>query len=121
MTNTATKIPTAAQLNSDCSAAYQDALRGAQRQIRGGIFKSRGRWLRVIANGDSVVSSGEVEWRGTQKQLDVIMQVYGKTPGLEGIYIEGGINWGSNLSDFHDGNYEPWVTEWAVNILTTEE
>jgi hypothetical protein len=121
MDNTATKIPTAAQLNDACSDAYQDALRGAQRQIRGGIFKSRGRWLRVMANGDSYVNSGEVEWRGTQKQLDVIMQVYGKMPGLEGIYIEGGINWGSNLQDYYDGDYQPWVTEWSVPILTIEE
>jgi hypothetical protein len=117
---TATKIRTAAQLCMDCSASYQDALSGAKRQIKGGIFRSRGQWVRVIANGDSIVDSGDVEWRGTQKQLDVIMQVYGQMAGLEGIYIEGGVNWASSLADFELGEYEPWVTEWSVTIYLPE-
>jgi len=113
-------IPSAAQLRKDCSASYQAALAGAKRQIKGGIFQSRGKWIRVIANGDSVLDNGECEFKGTQKQLDEIVAKYKDLPGLEGIYIEGGVNWSNNLIDFYEGDYEPWVTEWAVNILVKE-
>ena len=115
-----TTILTAAQLRRECSIAYQDALAGAKRQIKGGIFRSRGQWVRVLANGDSVVDNGEIEWLGTQAQLDKILAEYRDTPGLQSIYIEGGINWGSNMRDYYDGDYEPWVTEWAVNIFMPE-
>lgn len=113
-------IPSAAQLARDCSLSYQAALAGAKREIRGGVFRGRGKWVRVIANGESVVDNGELEFKGTQKQLDDILAKYSYLPGLEAIYIEGGVNWGENLSAFHSGDYEPWVTEWAVNILVKE-
>ena len=114
------QIPSAAQLVRDCSNSYQAAMAGAKREIKGGFFRSRGRWVRVLANGDSVVDNGDLEFKGTQKQLDEIVAEYGELPGLEGIYIEGGVDWASSLRDFGDCDYEPWVTEWAVNILVKE-
>ena len=112
--------PSAAQLVRDCSLSYQAALAGAKREIKGGVFQSRGRWVRVMVDGESVVDNGEIEFKGTQKQLDEILAKYGNLPGLEAIYIEGGVNWAASMSDMHYGNYEPWVTEWAVNILVKE-
>lgn len=115
-------IPGAAQLRDDCSAAYQEALRQAKRDCEPGFFLSRGRWIRVTANGDSILDDGECEFRGTQKQLDAIVAEYVGKPGVTHVYIEGGLNWTSSLRDLRDyGDYEPWVGEWRVTIWDADE
>lgn len=113
-------IPTAAQLAVDCSDSVFQAMQETKREIKDGVLRSRGKWIRVIANGDSLLDNGECEFKGTQKQIDEIVAKYKDVPGLEAIYIEGGIDWAACVRDFGCGDYEPWVAEWAVNILVKE-
>lgn len=110
-------IPTAAELREQCSGAYQDALTWAQREIRNGCFRSRGKWVRVLGvDGSSLLENGEIEWKGTQRQLDALVAQYVGKPEVEDLYIEGGIDWSDNVRNFYDGDYTPWVTDWTVVI-----
>ena len=117
---TTTNLPTADQLNIDCNRAEIDCRGGVRRQINHGVLRDRGRWVRVIVEGDSLVDNGYLEWKGTQQQLDKIIADYASVPGLDGIYIEGGCDWAATRGDFEAGDYEPWAGEWAVNIYQPE-
>jgi hypothetical protein len=118
--STTIAIPSADQLNWDCVTSIDNAMHGIRREITHGVLRSRGKWIRVIANGDSVVDNGMEEWKGTQQQLDKLIEQYRNYPGLQGIYIEGGVDWAATNADFRSGDYEPWVADWAVDIYLPE-
>jgi hypothetical protein len=117
--STATRI-SVEQLNLDCDHSYHACVIEVRRRIGHGALRDRGRWVRVIVEGDSLVDNGYCEWTGTQEQLDKIVAEYGSVPGLDGIYIEGGVDWAERRADFDAGDYEPWAGEWAVNIYLPE-
>ena len=114
-------IPTAKQLREDCSASYQQALTWARKNCEPGFLLSRGKWIRVRGDDDSIVDSEMIEFKGTQKQIDEIVAEYVGKPGVTQIFIEGGINWCENLNYYGDGDYEPWVAEWYVGIWSMED
>ena len=85
---------------------------------RKGLIESRGAWIivRVPGEGDPKVSEGMCEFKGTQKQIAEILAEY---PGAD-VSIEGGFNWAACVADFADGSYDPWVSEWVVNVERSE-
>jgi hypothetical protein len=117
---TTIKTPSADQINLDCDESYYACVVGVRRNIGHGALRNRGRWVRVIAGGESIVDNGEMEWTGTQERLNRIIDRYANWPGLDGIYIEGGVDWAATRGDFGAGDYEPWAGEWAVNIYLPE-
>lgn len=117
MTDTQTTIPTAEQIERKCADAYVETVAEARRRIRGGTYRSRGYWVRVLGtNGDSLLDNGECEFKGTQAQLDALVAKYAGRDDVEALYVEGGADWAECRQAMEDGDYEPWAAEWAVTI-----
>lgn len=108
-------MKTLAQIKQEVSAGYQDALASARRACGRGIYRSRGKWI-VVTDCAHGIGHGEMEWDGTKKQLDRIVAEYTGKQGIDGIYIDGGIDFGENFAAFDEGWYEPWVGEYSVTI-----
>ena len=109
---------TAKQLNELARESLDEALSEAKRDIGRGIFKSRGKWVVVTSKvGEPKISNGQLEWKGTQKQLNELLNVYGDDASVEAIYIEGGVDYGESILAFSEGWYDPYVAEWSVNVI----
>ena len=107
---------TLADLQADCSRAYQLAHRESVRACgRRGFHRSRGRWVVIIGANDTIVGNGEWEWHGTAKQLAEVMR-YAFSPDVTGIYIEGGLDFAETMQDMTDGFYDPWTAQWTVPL-----
>lgn len=113
-------IKSAAELRADCSGAYQEALDHARGEIGYGTFRSRGRWLRVMAGDNPVVESGMIQFDGTQRQLNRIVAEYTAMPEVTEVYIEGGVDWAASVRAMCEYDYEPWVADWSVTIWTRD-
>ena len=102
-----------ADIKKEVQGRYQDAIAGARKDCGRGIYRSRGKWIIVT---DTKIGTGELEWNGTKKQLEKIVAKYAGQQGVEGIYIEGGIDFGENFAAFKEGWYAPWVADYSVAI-----
>ena len=114
------QIKSAKELNVLAKDSLDNAIRESKKQIGKGIYRSRGKWVVVTRKdgGDPIIGNGELEWKGTQKQLNSLINEYGNNPLVENIYIDGGVDYGESVVAFSDGWYEPWVGEWGVGILS---
>lgn len=92
-------------------AAENEAIRSCPKK---GMIRSRGAWLivKVPGEGDCRISDGMMPFKGTQKQIDALIAEFPEA----GIYVEGGFNYAESVRDFCDGAYDPWVSEWSVEI-----
>lgn len=85
-----------------------------------GFIRSRGTFV-IICVGSEVLdsySSGVTDWKGTlthlrQCWLDVI-----KDHPADKIHmsIDGGFDFAETLQGFDEGWYEPWVSDWEVEV-----
>ena len=101
------------------SGGYQAALFEAKNEIGHGIYRSRGKWIKVTdANGDILAGEDDSwEWDGTLKSLiAAIDESRFGDPKAAALYLEGGVDYAASVRDFSDGAHESWVGEWSVLV-----
>jgi hypothetical protein len=103
------------EIKSAVSDAYQQALHDAKKDCGRGFYRSRGRYVYVMKDGETVrgFEGDQVEWNGTIGQLNKLATEY--PDHFIGIF--GGIDHGEALAAFDEGWYEPWVGEWYVTVV----
>lgn len=117
------KFSNIADIKAACSGYYNDALKFAKREIGGGCYRSRGRYIKAFRDGNIV--AGECDswpWDGTLKSLvSAIDDVRFGEAKADTLIIEGGIDYAATPADWADCNYDPWVAEWNVVVWTKNE
>jgi hypothetical protein len=106
-----------ADIKSQCSAAYQLALREAKEGCGKGFYQSRGRYIYVI-RGDEVIAGGgeEWDWKGTKADIQKAIDTLGE--GNYGyVLISGGIDFAEEMVGFREGWYTPHVADWDVLVF----
>lgn len=103
------------QIKSERDKAKREALD----QCEKGFLRSRGVWMVTLSDKDGLVAPyDENVYSGkapTAAQFDaLIRRVLVSFPQVDAISFEGGWDFGKDLTDFTDGSYEPWVTDWSV-------
>jgi hypothetical protein len=101
-----------ADIKKEVQDKYNEALAGARKDCGRGIYRSRGKWIVVTEK----IGAGELEWNGTKKQLVEVVAEYAGKEGVNGIYIDGGIDFGENFAAFEEGWHEAWVADYSVAI-----
>jgi hypothetical protein len=111
------KFKYASEVAKACSGAYQESLAWARKECGRGFFQSRGRAIKGIDKKGEIVY-GEAEsclWDGSAKDLWSSINA-AREAGAAAVYVEGGVNFASNLVEYQDGAYDPWVAEWSVLV-----
>jgi hypothetical protein len=108
----------ASELKVQVSDARANAKNEAQRDCKGGFLRSRGAWLivREAGKAEPIVADGELEFTGTRRQMETIERWLTKAKPGTTVWVEGGWNHAESLAGFSDGEYDPWVSEWSVQV-----
>lgn len=110
------------------TARVQDARHTAEvqaraeaREVGSAFVRSRGTFL-CTANdrGDQCAPAPEAEaqeWDGTKAEIEhLVDDVQVRHPEVVEIYVAGGFDSAERLTDFNNGDYEPWVSSWHVTV-----
>lgn len=114
-----TRITSASELKSLCSAAYQECRAETLRELSG-VLCSRGRFVYVqMMNGEIDPRSEAEGWvaKFTQKELDGLLAEADSNPNISSIVIQGGLDWASCVKGFMVGDYDPLVATWSVTVF----
>lgn len=107
---------TLSTLKAACSEAHQDALSAAKKECGRGTYVSRGRHFKAFSK-DALVT-GEAEcwpWDGSMTSLkEAIVEAARK--GADTLVIECGIDYAETPRHYADGEYDPWVGEWSIEV-----
>jgi len=109
----------AAALSAAIRVARDEARKEAQQSCgRKGVLRSRGvEFTAADAKGDKLSEGGVWLWDGSAKELDsLIKSLAAKFPEAKVFYAEGGFDWAESVRALVDSDYDPWVSEWAVEI-----
>lgn len=83
-----------------------------------GVVRSRGMHLYGHKNDTCILGEAESwEWDGTLRDLNKAIAFMEKEGGHR-LYICGGFNWAKSLDDMNCDEYEPWVSDWSVDVWT---
>lgn len=74
---------------------------------------TRGAWMIVRQGDELIVGDGEIEYRGSIQQLTALQE---KFPEADEISVAGGFDASESKSDYDNGIYDAWVSEWDVNV-----
>lgn len=87
-----------------------------------GVFKSRGmEFVWVDAKGKRLDESGAWMWDGSAKDLKAsVASISERFPEVAGIFLEGGFDWAESVRAMADCDYDPWVSDWSVEIWKKE-
>lgn len=108
----------------DCLHDLQDQVDEAKEQayietklLQFKKIRSRGVMIASANNHKRpALESGEgLEWDGTLKDVrDAIAKA--ESNDDDSVYIYGGFDGADSEQDFKDFNYEPWITEWEIEV-----
>jgi hypothetical protein len=114
---------TATALKAAVTDARSAAKVEAEKDCGRGCLISRGAYIRTFdAKGDVIKGEAESwEFTGKADQVTFLGNLLRYDTKVVRITIEGGWNWATNPRDYADGDYQPWVSEWAVVFGETEE
>jgi hypothetical protein len=76
---------------------------------------TRGAWMIVRQGDELLVGDGEIEYRGSLKQLTSLLE---KFPQADEISVAGGFDVSETKSDYDSGIYDAWVSEWDIVVWT---
>ena len=108
---------TFAEIKEEISTARQDAREEAQSVCS--CVRSRGAYLKARdKHGELLTESESIEFT-TKKRLISDIEDLKKSGAVE-FYIEGGFDGADSLWDLNNFEYEPWVSEWYVDIEVEE-
>lgn len=84
-------------------------------------IQSRGMWLATSNKDGQCPPSPEGEcdwWKGTLKQIkELVYLIETKYPEVETVYVAGGYDgYASFHSAVNGDDYEPWVSQWEVDV-----
>lgn len=106
---------------SEIKKLVQDARDVAQREAFKyySCVRSRGAHVYCRIDGNNVYEAESYEWNGTKKDLQNAINYIIKTyPGKKAVFgIEGGFNGANSVQDLNDDCYDPWVSEWTVELF----
>lgn len=81
--------------------------------------QSRGAHVYCRDGDNNLFEAESYEWDGTKKDLQNALkhavEKYGNKSVTFG--IEGGFNGADSVHDLHNDAYEPWVSEWSVELF----
>ncbi|WP_210499523.1 hypothetical protein [Vibrio crassostreae] len=82
--------------------------------------KSRGVYLTASCDGETVLSTADNHMLKSASRTDLhnnIKWLIETHPDLDSIYVEGGFDGADTVKDLLElTDYEPWVSEWAIEI-----
>lgn len=102
------------QIKNLVSEARYEAVMDAH---SGAVFiRSRGTFL---GSSDKGATDGDAyTWDGTIKGIFTYLKQYPEAPN---VIIGGGYDGASSLRDFRDGNYDPWISCWDVEVWNRKD
>ncbi len=100
--------------------AYREARLESKRSNMPWVW-SRGTWFSTVdERGDQAQpypGAEAAQWNGTKRELEaVIAKVERDYPDVMVLYVEGGYDGGETINDKKDGIYEPWISNWSVDV-----
>ena len=109
-----TKFTSITDLKLAIAEARDVAEREARRDCGRSFLKSRGAWVIALTDGDAAIGDGQLEFKGTKRQVVELVEEFKQREDVRSIEIAGGFNSAERLEDFAEGVHTPWVSEWSV-------
>ncbi len=110
-----------AELKEALSEAYNRAKQDAALNSDFKFLKGREKRLMSLhpTKADTRFCDGEWGWTGTLKDLKKAIEK-AKEQGFSDLVIDSGIDGAYSLSDFSDGNYEPYAGEYELTVWVND-
>lgn len=109
-------MATLKDLNLSISTARNEAKRQAER-MGYKVVRSRGLELHIHVDGMKLEDSVQYPEKMSRKVCtDFLATAHGITEGKVEMYISGGFNGADNPHEMNEGEYDPWVSSWDLEV-----